>query len=305
LAWATPAPAVPVFYLDTSATGPQTPALLNLSGVASNSTGTLHIWVTSDVRLAGVSLDLVETGNGIKFTGVNVPNPNGPPQRWAFLDGPQIVTDSAVTNIGGAAIPGLAGNGVGAGSTAGANVLIASVNYIAYVGGTANLQLRVGGNGIADYATGGFTQVRFGTDSAPLINGDAFGSGGPVGSIQVGSLLDLPIITPLNLGEVEQTTTISANLIASSDPTWSGLTPTTGTPAIPATLSSTGAFSWDPTGSKRGPKGNGVVYSWTATTTNPQGQDNRVAITFSLIPEPSTATFAAFVVLCVASARRR
>jgi hypothetical protein len=184
-------------------------------------------------------------------------------------------------------------------------VLIASVNYMVNPGGTANLQLRVGNNGIADYATGGFTQVRFGTDSAPLINGDAFGSGGPVGSIQ-GPPIGIPIITPVNLGEVEQSTPITANLIAATNPTWSGLTPTVGSPAIPATLTADGMFSWNPAGSKRGPKGNGIVYSWTATTTNTSAQDTRVAITLSLIPEPSSATLTVFVLFSfVALARRR
>ena len=81
--------AAPVFYLSTQTAG-ATPGLLNLtdaSAVAPNSTGTLHIWADSDIRLVGASLDLLETGGAIKFTGLNVPNPNN---RWMFLDGPQV-----------------------------------------------------------------------------------------------------------------------------------------------------------------------------------------------------------------------
>jgi hypothetical protein len=114
--------------------------------------GTLHLWANSDVRLSGVSFDLVEVGGAIKFTDLNVPNPAGPPPRWLILDGPQEITNSAVNHIGGAAIPGLFGNGVGTGSTAGANVLIASVNYmVTNASGGSGLRLRVGGNGIADF----------------------------------------------------------------------------------------------------------------------------------------------------------
>ena len=106
-----------MFYLSTQSTG-ATPGLLNVN-VAPNSTGTLHIWANSDVRLSGVSLDLIETGGFIKFQGpLSVSNPAGPPPRWAFLDGPQVIVNSLVTNIGGAALPGLNGDGIGQGSTA-------------------------------------------------------------------------------------------------------------------------------------------------------------------------------------------
>ncbi len=61
--------AVPVFYLSNSDSGNPPAGLLSLTGIAPGSVGTLHIWSNSDVRLSGVSLDLVETGGGIKFTG--------------------------------------------------------------------------------------------------------------------------------------------------------------------------------------------------------------------------------------------
>jgi hypothetical protein len=267
--------------------------MLDLTGanaVAPNSMGTLHIWTTTDVRLSGISLNLVETGGGIKFMGpMDVPNPN---TRWAFLDGPQEVTNSAANHIGGAAIPGAVGDGVGPGTANAANgnnVLIGSIPYMALGSGTSQLQLQVGGNGIADF-TGAFAQVKFGTDSAANVAGDAFGMGGAVGTIAVtGGGGDLPVITPVAVGEVEQATTIVRNLMASNGPiTWSALTPTTGSPAMAATLTPGGEFSWNPAGSRRGPKGNGVQYSWTATATNAAGAATGVAITLSLIPEPAT-----------------
>jgi hypothetical protein len=72
LAFATTAQAVPVFYVSNQSAG-AAPGLLDLS-VAPNSTGTLHIWTDTDVRLSGVSLDLVESGGAIKFTGLDVHN---------------------------------------------------------------------------------------------------------------------------------------------------------------------------------------------------------------------------------------
>jgi hypothetical protein len=108
-----------------------------------------------------------------------------------------------------------------------------------------------------------------------------------------------PIITPINLGEVVQSTIITAQLLAANGPSvWSGLTPAAGSPAIAATLSADGNFSWDPTSSARGPKGNGVLYSWMATATNAQGADTNVAITLLLVPEPATVLFAIMVTCC-------
>jgi hypothetical protein len=305
---ATVAQAVPVFYLSTETSG-ATPGLLNIVGPPPFSTGTLHIWASSDVRLAGVSLDLIEVGGAIKFTGLQVPNPVGPPQRWAFLDGPQGITNSAVTHIGGAMIPGLLGDGIGQGSQAGPNVLIASIPYmVTFTSPFSELRLRVGGNGIADF-NGNFPQVRLGTSSAPLVNGDAFGAGGVVGSVLVHDCCGpglAPVIFPVNLGEVDSLTAITANLQVSNGPvTWSGLTPVMGTPALPATLSEQGVFSWNPAGSQRGPQGNGVTYSWTATATNPAGQDTDVAISLRLIPEPATTILMALSAVSLISAFRR
>jgi hypothetical protein len=258
--------------------------------------GTLYLWADSDVRLSGVSLELAETGGYIRFTGANWLNPTN---RWVFTETPS-VTNSLVTKLGGGAIPLVAGNGIGTGSPEGTNVLLASINFMTLADpvATSQLSLRVGDLTIADWDGNG-PPIKLGPHSAPDVDGGVPGGSGSVGSIGSNIIIERPIITPLNLGEVEQTTAITAQLIASGAATWSGLTPTVGTPAIPATLSSTGAFSWDPTGSKRGPKGNGVVYSWTATASNLQGQYTNVAITLMLIPEPTTPTLFALAMLAI------
>jgi hypothetical protein len=115
-----------------------------------------------------------------------------------------------------------------------------------------------------------------------------------------------PVISPINLGEIEHGNTIMQQLMASNGPnTWSGLTPTAGTPGMAATLTPQGLFSWNPTGSARGPKGNGVLYSWTATATNEGGADTRVAISLSLIPEPATMSLLALALVGFVGFRKR
>jgi hypothetical protein len=222
-----------------------------------------------------------------------------PANRWVFNETPS-VANSLVTGLAGGAIPFVAGNGIGTGSREGTNVLLASINFMTLANPviTSQLSLRVGDLTIADW-DGNAPSIKFGPTSAPEVSGGVPGGSGNVGSIGSNVIVERPIITPLNLGEVEQATPITAQLIASSRPTWSGLTPTVGTPAIPATLSSTGAFYWDPTGSMRGPKGNGVVYSWTATATGPTGDDTRVAISLMLIPEPKTPTLIALATIAI------
>jgi hypothetical protein len=305
VACAAVAQAVPVFYLSSQNAG-ATPGLLSLTGQPANTNGQMYLWTNSDVRLSGVSLDIVETGGAIKFTGVDVSNPAGPPARWFALDGPQVITNSSITNVGGAAIPGLSGDGVGAGSTAGANVLLATINYMTLGSGTSNLELKIGSNTVADF-NGAFPQVRFGTDSAPLVNGDAVGMGGAAGSIGLGGGVLPPDITPIDLGQIFGTGVITANLQASNGPnTWTALTPSSGTPALAATLTPEGGFSWDPAGSRRGPLGNGVQYSWMATASNgPDSSDTAVAITLTLVPEPATISLFGLAMIGVLGLIRR
>ena len=121
-----------------------------------------------------------------------------------------------------------------------------------------------------------------------------------------GGSQERPIIVPVNLAEVAPSAVITANLLAANGPvTWHALTPTAGTPAIAATLSSQGAFSWNPAGSARGPKGNGVLYSWTATATNPAGQDINLAITLRLVPEPATVHLIVMALMSIIAIRGR
>jgi hypothetical protein len=129
------------------------------------------------------------------------------------------------------------------------------------------------------------------------------------GMIGLGPVGMAPVIAPVALGEVETLGTIMQQLgVSAGDApiTWSGLTPSAGSPAAAATLSAEGLFSWDPAGSARGPKGNGIAYSWTATATNATGADTRVAISLSLIPEPATVSlFGLAMVALVGCFRKR
>src|SRR5688572_4479955 len=93
---AVPAEAAPVFWLSDSAAS-ASPGLLDLT-VEPNSVGQLHIWASSDVRLAAVSLNLLQTGEALQFTGATVHKPN---VRWAFTVTPA-VTDSAIQYLEGA-----------------------------------------------------------------------------------------------------------------------------------------------------------------------------------------------------------
>ena len=159
------AQAAPVFYLSTAPLGTAAPGIMELNNVAAGSMGTINIFATADVRLSGVSLDLMATGNGLTFTGASVANPNS---RWTFAENPA-TTPSLVTSIGGGAIPFVSGNGIGpAGEAADATsgYLLGSVNYTAGAGGSmADLFLRVGLNTIADW-DGNNPDVVFGPGSA-------------------------------------------------------------------------------------------------------------------------------------------
>lgn len=87
--------------------------------------------------------------------------------------------------------------------------------------------------------------------------------------------------------------------------TWSNLVLNNGEPANAPSLSSSGLFTWNPAGSKAGPKGNGVLYRWTATATNITGADTDFAITVRLIPEPATTNLAGLAMVAVVGLIRR
>jgi hypothetical protein len=300
-----PVRAVPVFYLSTQSTG-ATPGLSNLTNLAPNSTGTFHIWVNTDIRLAHVSLDLVETGGAIKFTGLNVPIPDN---RWHFLDGPQEITNSAVNRIGGAAIPAVSGDGVGPGTQSpanGPNALLASIDYMTLTGGTSTLSLRVGNNMIADWELNA-PLVKFGSPSAPEVPGGVPGGMGLVGSIGVSGPDPLPpVVVDTGLGDrvegniIEHTFT---TLIGDAPITWGNLLVSgTSTPAIPPTLTPGGAFTWDSTGSPLG------QYNFDVTAANSTGSDvGRLSLNLvAAIPEPaSTALICGAIFTLLGLTRRR
>lgn len=123
-----------------------------------------------------------------------------------------------------------------------------------------------------------------------------------------GGTLDPPVIVPVNVGAttavvINQALQATTNV---TPVTWSGLTPAAGSPALAATLSPTGQFQWFTAGSARGPVGNGVLYSWTATATNADGADTDVALTLTLeIPEPATMSLFGLAMIGVVGLIRR
>jgi hypothetical protein len=285
IAFATAVHAVPVFYLSNQ-TMNAVPGLLNQPTTAQGLNGKLHIWVNSDVRLSGISLDLIETGGGIRFTGVEVPNPN---QRWALFDSPRIVSDSAVTNIGGAAIPQVVGKGVGQGSPEGANVLIASVDYFAagFACCGSQLSLRVGSNGIADW-DGNFPQLRFGSQTAPILKGDQFGASSLVGLL---THTEAPLIpVDANLGNQPRGDIIDHKFTVSSsagDVVWSNLVVNgPGTPAIAPSLGADGRFIWNTAGSPLG------AWTFDATVRDQFGPAVGHLTVNLVVPEPTTCLLA-------------
>jgi hypothetical protein len=172
--------AAPIFWVsqDTAQTSPS-----NVSATVNpGATGKLNIFANTDVRLSGVSLDLVETGGGIRFTGAELLNPSN---RWAIAGSPT-VNASSVLSLSGGAIPNVVGGGIGPGSPgtdAQPGVLFATVDYAANQGGTSALQLKVGDLVIADW-DGNNPMVGFGTGPANIPGGVPGGAGG-VGSISV------------------------------------------------------------------------------------------------------------------------
>jgi hypothetical protein len=172
--------AAPVFWVSDSAAA-AAPGLLDLT-VEPNSVGQLHIWANSDVRLFNVSLNLLQTGDALHFTGATVHKPNA---RWAFVSTPT-VTDSAVQPLEGACTGGgLACNSIGPGSPEPMNVLYATVDYVASGDGdSSSLALQVGANRIFDWQ-GNFVNVHFGSAASPAIPSHPGGGIGVVGTVQL------------------------------------------------------------------------------------------------------------------------
>lgn len=115
-----------------------------------------------------------------------------------------------------------------------------------------------------------------------------------------------PIIDDVNLGD--QTAAIINHTFvpaAGSGPitSWS-IAPTTGSPAVAATISQTGQFQWHTIGSAR--SADGVPYSWTVTATGAGGTDTGVLSLELVVPEPATMSLIGIAMIgLVGFARRR
>jgi hypothetical protein len=117
-----------------------------------------------------------------------------------------------------------------------------------------------------------------------------------------------PIINDVALGE--QTMSIIRHTFvpeAGSGPItgWS-IAPTTGSPAVAATISPTGQFEWHTIGSQRSDPP-GTPYSWTITAAGEGGTSDTAVLSLNLVvPEPATMSlFGIAMVGLVGFARRR
>jgi hypothetical protein len=317
---AAPSLSAPIFYLSDQPLGVATPGIFQKSIYSSEPlpiTGQLGIYAIPDVRLSGVSLDLVEVGGLIKFTGAAVNNPGG---RWTFLDGPLTVSDSEIKSMGGGAIPLVSGNGIGPGSpelpdpTSG--YLIATVSYeVTGVTWESELFLKVGSNLMADFV-GNSPPVIFGPGSPPT-PGDVPGAtdnqyDGRFGFVFVDGFVvvgDLgPLIGDMSANGPNDPTIVSATLPASDDQpiselTWAFDGPPVGPglPMLAPTLDpATGLFTWDVNGSKGG------LYEFTIKATDVAGlSDSGILSVIVEIPEPASIALAIIVVGLAAVVRRR
>jgi hypothetical protein len=176
--------AAPIFWVseEPADTSPSNVDKTGANAILPLATGRLNIFANTDIRLSGVSLDLVGNGNGIKFTGANLMNPSN---RWAIAGTPT-VSDGSVVGLNGGAIPNVVGGGIGPGAPgtdAQPGVLFATVDYQGNLLGHTDLQLRVGDLVIADWE-GNNPMVAFGTGPANIPGGVPGGTG-PVGAIDV------------------------------------------------------------------------------------------------------------------------
>ncbi|HEY3391533.1 MAG TPA: PEP-CTERM sorting domain-containing protein [Lacipirellulaceae bacterium] len=277
-----------------------------VTGLGPDSAGTLDIWAQSDIRLSGVSLDLIEVGGTIKFTGATVHNPNN---RWAFIATPTI-SDSVVARIDGGAIPNVVGGGIGPGSPdPGPSVLFATVDYMATgrQGDDQFLFLRVGGNVIADWV-GNSPPVAFG-DGPANVPGGVPGGFGPVGTCNLVQACDIsaviPVVADADLGNRLRGEIITHTFQTSSGAppiTWSDLSvmgPGGAAPAHMPTLAADGSFTWNSANSSFG------TWTFSATAANNLTGDVGTLTLNLIIPEPTTIALAALALATLASLRRR
>jgi hypothetical protein len=168
-----------VFYLSADPIGVATPPTpVDTLFVQPGASGVLNLFVMTDVRLSLISLDVVNDGGAIAFTGFNVLNPS---DRWAFLDGPGSAHPDLLSHIGGVAIPDFLGSGIGPGSPdpgfdATSGYRIATLHYTATAtpGTVSELYLRIGQNGVSDWEVN-YPNVRLGGHDHPSLVGSDIG----------------------------------------------------------------------------------------------------------------------------------
>jgi hypothetical protein len=193
--FASVANATPIFYLSTSSSPEAIPSILFPTFGAPGTTGTFYLWVKStDLQLSAVSLDLISSNpSALKFTG-NPTITNG--GAWAFLDGPTVVSDNMVTHLGGGAIPGVSGTGIGQGSPAGADFLLASIGYTFGSQFGATLSLQVASNEIVAW-DGSYPTIRFGSANGTSVTGDY--APGKVGVVALPFIPEPPTLALIGL----------------------------------------------------------------------------------------------------------
>jgi hypothetical protein len=286
----------PLFWLQANDVA-GTPAPLQLFG-AGISTGTLYLFGSSDAKLvSGVSFELHSSNPAaLSFT---APFTYGPQSSaaWFATGGLTTVTPGLVDHIDTAAIPGLAGEGFGPGSSIGNTMLIGSVGYkFGTATSTSTISLSLGINGVVD-SVGDPLSFHVGSAQSPLIKADDFGASATIGtSIQClcGVSVSAEVfhnVNPGSPGFVDYTFTYFADVPGPDIATFTGIDgPYYVGPyhvnhqdVKPATFNSTtGKFHWDTTGAVAG------SYHWYVGATA-QGFFGQGSVWVEIIPEPTSA----------------
>jgi hypothetical protein len=174
LCLAAPADGAPIIYLSSDPIGVATPpdpsdSLLVQAGAS----GILNLFVMPDVRMDEVRFHVANMGSAIELTDLDVLNPNN---RWALIGGPQVIQPQEIRNIGGAAVPGVFGNGIGPGSPdpgfdSTSGYLIATLNFLATANRGATSELFIKAERAVSW-DGNLLDVHLGGPNHPLTPGN-------------------------------------------------------------------------------------------------------------------------------------